>query len=224
MHAAKIDKRHPSQRRLFQAMFLGLLALSMYVVPVRAQLENCANVCTIDSDPAQACLYVPEDSEMPAFEADCETYGVYYTPGYCGDGYCGENDGEDPSNCESDCFVGPGTDPGTTPYCGNNECELGESHTSCPADCAARNPEVCGDGVCELGENVDNCPSDCAYAAYCGPDCPSGYTCRARRCVWDPMAITRECLYSAGGLSSCASNEKCAQIGNTGYGVCVPFF
>ena len=47
--------------------------------------------------------------------------------------------------------------------CGDGVCEdeLGETHDSCPADCA-----LCGDDVCEdaLGETPESCPADC----HCG--------------------------------------------------------
>ena len=161
---------------------------------------------------------------MEAFESTCENYGVYYQPGYCGDGFCGETDGETPSNCESDCFIGPGSSPNDAPVCGDSQCTQGESNRSCPQDCAAKNPQVCGDGFCELTETEGNCSADCTYSTYCDntSECPGWASCRAKRCVYDPAAAV--CTWSEGGYLGCFAGEKCAQIGTTGFGICVPFF
>jgi hypothetical protein len=213
----------PDGRRLARAIVMALLAATYYTTPANAVIDPCEEVCTVDSLPEEACWYTPEDNQMPAFEGDCELYGVYYEPGYCGDGYCGEGDGESPSNCESDCFIGPGSSPSATPTCGNSQCEAGESNRSCPADCAARNPQVCGDGVCELSETESNCPADCYYTDFCWntAECPGWATCRARRCVYDPGAMI--CNFSEGGYYGCFAGDRCAQVSG-GIGICVPVF
>jgi formylglycine-generating enzyme required for sulfatase activity len=46
------------------------------------------------------------------------------------------------------------------PVCGNGTCEVGETSSSCPADCDDEGP-VCGNGTCESGETSSNCPADC---------------------------------------------------------------
>lgn len=48
------------------------------------------------------------------------------------------------------------------PVCGNDLCESGENHSSCPADCDAGpvNP-TCGNDVCENGETAASCWEDC---------------------------------------------------------------
>jgi len=45
-----------------------------------------------------------------------------------------------------------------TPTCGNGTCDVGETHTSCAADCPA---VTCGNGTCDTGETHATCPADC---------------------------------------------------------------
>lgn len=214
-----------SARRSVRRCALATIAmLYLWSAPTAAVLESCAQICDSDSDPAQECLYIPEDPEMEASESTCGDFGVCYQPGYCGDGFCGEIDGETPDNCEQDCFLGPGPSPSQTSTCGNSECERpAESNVSCPADCPVKTPVQCNDGICESTENVNNCPSDCEYTTFCwdNTECPDYGVCRARRCVYDPFPNV--CLSST-AASNCASNEKCVQIGSSGYGICTPVF
>ena len=77
------------------------------------------------------------------------------------------------------CLAGrcaPGTSPTTTSTapkvnpCGDGRCDgsIGETATSCPADCAPK--AVCGDGRCDVvsGESAVSCPQDCATKAQPG--------------------------------------------------------
>ncbi len=56
------------------------------------------------------------------------------------------------------------------PYCGDNECNNGETFATC-GDC----PAICGNGWCEknqyelLSENCDKCPSDCGICWFPTP-------------------------------------------------------
>ena len=54
-----------------------------------------------------------------------------------------------------------------TPVCGNGTCEIGESSSTCAADCGPP-PPVCGNGVCEAGESRLSCRVDCGPPTTCG--------------------------------------------------------
>ncbi|MFH1434284.1 MAG: metallophosphoesterase [Pseudomonadota bacterium] len=63
-------------------------------------------------------------------------------------------------------------------YCGNGNCEAGETCETCPADC----PDcgTCPDGICDPSEDCSTCSADCGP---CPPDC-GGETCaEGERCV-----------------------------------------
>lgn len=101
---------------------------------------------------------------------------------------------DDGNNCTVD-FCGENTSfacqyTALAPCCGNNDCQLGETHESCPADCIActagkcekasfdyaakkcmTKPQVpcCGNGVCEPFE--ESCEGDC-------PKCETSEKCR----------------------------------------------
>ncbi|APR82217.1 Hypothetical protein A7982_07566 [Minicystis rosea] len=51
--------------------------------------------------------------------------------------------------------------------CGNGSCEVGETASSCPDDCATTGND-CGDGFCANGEAA-TCPDDCCGDATCDP-------------------------------------------------------
>lgn len=66
---------------------------------------------------------------------------------------CEPANGENASNCASDCG---GTNP---PACDlDMVCDTGEVPASC-TDCVNTNP--CGDGTCSGGETYESCPADC---------------------------------------------------------------
>jgi len=60
------------------------------------------------------------------------------------------------------CAMQDAPTPPADAVCGNDLCESGENHSTCPADCDAGpvNP-VCGNDVCENGETAASCLSDC---------------------------------------------------------------
>jgi hypothetical protein len=45
-------------------------------------------------------------------------------------------------------------------YCGDLNCQLPETCSTCPADCGVC-PPGCGNGVCDGGESCSTCPGDC---------------------------------------------------------------
>lgn len=56
-------------------------------------------------------------------------------------------------------------------YCGDNQCNNGETYYSCYQDCANNNYGYCGDGICNNNETYYSCYSDCRYnngSGYCG--------------------------------------------------------
>lgn len=207
-----------SKTQLRRAILVPLIALWYSTSPTEAVLGYCDQVCTYDVSCNESCLYNYDDLTT------CGLWGTCYDPGYCGDGFCGEVDGENVDNCADDCFIGPGpTPPPDEPTCGDSRCEVGESNRNCPADCSLSNPVTCGDAICEGTETGSNCSADCTYADFCtsANDCPTWSVCRVGRCVWDPGATT--CLSSTSG-APCASNQRCVQIGTSGYGICVNVF
>lgn len=154
----------------------------------------------------------------------CLEFGVYDESGFCcGDDFC-NNDLEDGDSCASDCSLG--LTSSAPPSCGNNVCDVGESHRNCPGDCPRYNN--CGDGICDGpgvgGESYNNCALDCTYSDFCIPgneetwSCDSGFDCRSNRCTWDPLA--QECTDSW----DCGPGFRCVGKGTTTYGYCVQLF
>lgn len=212
----------PRARTMWLRGALPILLVAWWLtVPASASLGYCSQTCELDSSCNQPCLVNYDDPST------CGQYGTCWSSGYCGDGFCANRDGEDVTTCSADCFIGPGsTPPANAPTCGNAICETGESNRNCSADCSHNNPTVCGDGICEIGETFNNCTADCIYTDWCNGSqfiCDTGYSCRANRCVYDPMA--QSCLGSNLGTDCSGSNERCTQVDpSTGYGICVPFF
>lgn len=58
------------------------------------------------------------------------------------------------------------------PYCGDSNCDLDETCSSCPEDCGKCEPTYyCGDGICNGNEDCKTCESDCGV---CLPVCGDG--------------------------------------------------
>ena len=98
--------------------------------------------------------------------------------------------------------------------CGDNTCNGGEDHNSCPWDCT-----VCGDGICGGSEDARTCPQDCTYcgdgicsgnenAQNCNRDCPSW--CGDGLCTYGESATNcpQDCTRCGDGL--CTGNETVA--------------
>ncbi len=80
--------------------------------------------------------------------------------------------------------------------CGDGTCDVGETCTSCSADCGACPPSVyCGDGSCNGDENCATCPGDCGA---CGPVCGNG-SCESGEDCANCVADCGEC----GGGGTC---------------------
>ncbi len=82
--------------------------------------------------------------------------------GECGDGIC-NSVRETTTSCPADCRP-----PAPTPtLCGNKICEVGESSSTCVADCPRpeteqpRPTQGCGNLICEVSESAQSCPTDC---------------------------------------------------------------
>ena len=107
------------------------------------------------------------DDGDPCTEDECVDHWCQHTPipGCCQyDEECDDGD-----VCTYDECLGYVCDNSSiTPCCGNGDCEAGENHANCPADC----PPECPNDVCDDGENPCNCPADCLIP---------GTTCCTRR-------------------------------------------
>lgn len=97
-------------------------------------------------------------------------------------------------------------------YCGDGNCDSGETCSSCPGDCGACQPTTyCGDHFCNGGETCYSCPGDCGTcpvtpSTYCGDgNCDSDETCSS--CPGD----CGSCPTSAYcGDGKCDSSESCS--------------
>jgi len=113
--------------------------------------------------------------------------------------WCGDGDCEQGETCGG-CEV----DCGPCPSCGDGECNGQESCSSCPGDCGAC-PPSCGDGECNGQETCSSCVVDCGA---CPPSCGDGEcngqeTCSS--CVVDCGACPPSC-----GDGACNGDETCA--------------
>jgi hypothetical protein len=177
--------------------------------------DGCADECSWWSIGTDVCWWQDE-------ETDCEGYGEF---GYCEDGICIPEQGENCTTCEEDC--GCPIDP----VCGANGCEVGETYRTCPLDCEEPPEDTCGNDICEDDEDGDSCPDDCTFSGdWCGgfPECPDGWECLNDVCVWDTDPIFKCC----GGIhdgcantpSVCDANEACRYDDDVSKYICKPPF
>lgn len=85
--------------------------------------------------------------------------------------------------------------------CGNKVCEVGETATSCAADCDTSDDPSCGNGTCETGETAQSCPADCGPASTCNNNVCEGN--EATTCPNDcpaTLRVTNNSGYSIWGL------------------------
>jgi hypothetical protein len=76
------------------------------------------------------------------------------------DGKIGCDDPDCWPYCTPSCPPGVACDP-TRPRCGDGVCNTAlENCRSCPGDCGAC-PALCGDDFCDAGEDHASCPGDC---------------------------------------------------------------
>lgn len=113
-----------------------------------------------------------------------------------GGAVCGNNTCEsgEPVSCPLDC---PGiTPPPGGPVCPNQRCEVGETPSSCPADCPSTGP-TCGNNTCESGELI-SCPADCPG----GPACSGTINLTLSP---NPVSPSGSVSATASGLNNCTS-------------------
>lgn len=114
--------------------------------------------------------------------------------------YCGDGECNGGESCSTcEADCGP-----CAPSCGDDVCNGGESCASCPDDCGAC-PPVCGDGECNGAETCSSCEVDCGEcAAVCGDgECNGTETCSS--CESDCGACPPVC-----GDGSCDGGETCS--------------
>jgi len=169
--------------------------------PDNNMCQTCDQECTIWSAPEQECW---KGGNL----TDCGTEGPAI---WCGDGVCQSVfNGEGCDNCDEDCGACPDI------YCGDSQCDPGESYLNCDQDCDDPGPfGGCGDGVCSKDEEEDDnqnpnyCPEDCiAPNDRCDDDfdCGAGYTCATRGI---PMGGRCVLLTSLGVFPQCDEYGDC---------------
>ena len=175
-----------------------------------------------------------EPGETP-LNCSTETGGDCPPQDLCGNGVCDFVQGENESNCPSDCLTyhyeciiidntpscekveGPGKNDcspeiGCGTNCGNGNCEGGETSENCPIDCG-----YCGDGVCGIVESYDTCPKDCFPAcgnSTCDPPGEDEFSC-PEDCACLPQCVDKECGDDecGGECGVCADGEICNASG-----------
>jgi len=116
--------------------------------------------------------------------------------------------------CDSYCLF----DTSACTYCGDYECESGETVSNCQVDCQfAVN---CGNGICETGETISNCPSDCYANGVCGngivesgEDCDGsnlgGKTCLTYGYNQGTLTCYGTCQVNISNCSNTSTVENC---------------
>jgi hypothetical protein len=81
----------------------------------------------------------------------------------CGDGQCELDLGENCTTCLADCDILDINQNQICATCGNGVCEGAEISGFCPEDCDPQPSDPCGNGTCEvnLGESCTTCLADC---------------------------------------------------------------
>ena len=118
---------------------------------------------------------------------------------------CGNNQCETGESCSS-CSQDCGSCPPPAPVCGNAQCEIGESCSSCSEDCGVCTP-VCGDGSCNGKESCSSCSQDCGI---CTPTCGDKICNGAETCSSCP-GDCNECPppTPSCGNNQCETGESC---------------
>lgn len=97
------------------------------------------------------------------------------------------------------------TDTSSGPICGDQQCDPGETATTCPIDC--KTGPKCGDGTCDTGETATTCPADCKTTSSCGDGkCTKGETYSS--CAKDCGGATGSFSANACWDSKCPKESK----------------
>lgn len=117
-----------------------------------------------------------------------------------------------------------------TARCGDGTCDVGESCSSCRADCASTCPPPpdvpaarCGDGACNGAETCSTCTVDCGSCT--GPvdvnaPCAAGVTQGpARDCGWR-MGVPFMCSPGRATMVGCSGSAGVGSLCQPSYGAC----
>jgi hypothetical protein len=190
--------------------------------------ETCPNDC---GECAGSCCEANEDPGCN--DLDCVDFICSIDP------YCCENSWDD--ICVDEALQYCPVCAGTLPFCGDDQCILGETCQTCPQDCGEC--PFCGDDVCGDDEDCATCPEDCGS---CSSDCCESHDgvecddadCTATVCEMDPYCCNNSwdgicaqeagavCLVCGGvepscGDGVCGAGESCANC-PADCGVCPP--
>ncbi|NIO22624.1 MAG: hypothetical protein GTN38_01170, partial [Candidatus Aenigmarchaeota archaeon] len=86
-----------------------------------------------------------------------------------------------------------------TPECGDDNCDPGETCSSCPQDCSCSSPQICCSGACST--------PTCSQNSDCGSDPCKTYTCS------NPGTCSSAC--SSQDVTSCLNDDGCCPSGCT---------
>jgi hypothetical protein len=173
-----------------------------------------ANTCPFDCDPQGKCLFSKCQSQTLACFTSTPCGQMYQCVGQCqGNQTCAQNcAAKDPATAQKlqamlTCWNDSGCE--NEPTCGDDQCEVGESATTCPEDCEAT-PAKCGNGKCEAGETPTNCKVDCGGAHPCDSAC--GVKAPGLSCYCDAACKngSGDCCADAGGtLGKLCTGSTC---------------